>query len=75
MEDIKYHLNTYTEYSHKHAIAILSSSGDKYTFEYLKNEEIYSRVLIVSDLKTYDIIKELTQENNGTAIAIGYGSY
>lgn len=75
MEEIKYYLNTYTEYSHNHAINVLVSNGAKYNFEYLRNEEVFSRFLVVSDLKVYDIVKELIQENNGTAITIEYGSH
>lgn len=74
-DNIKYYLNTYTSYSHNHAIAALSSNNAQYTFEFLTNEEVFSRFQVMSDNETYNIVKELIQENNGTAITIEYGSY
>ncbi len=74
-DHMKYFLNTYSQFSHNHAIAILSSNDAQYRYEELHNEEIYSRFQVSSGMSVYNIIKELIQQNDGTAITIEYGSY
>ena len=74
-DHMKYFLNTYSQFSHNHVIAILSSNDAQYRYDMLGNEELYSRFQVMSGMNVYNIIKELIEENNGTAITIEYGSY
>lgn len=72
---MRYYATTYSQFSHNYLIAILTANDAKYETEYLQNEEVYSRFIIVSDHKVYNTVKELTNDNNGTSISIEYGAY
>lgn len=74
-QEMRYHVNTYSGFSHNHLIAILSSTDTPYQYEYLQNEEVYSRFEVRSNNEVYTTLKQLIDENNGTAISIEYGTY
>jgi hypothetical protein len=74
-KELKYYLTTYSQYSHNHLIAILSSNGAEYRFDVLQNEEVYSRFLVISDITIYNIVRQLIDNNDGTAISIEYGAF
>ena len=74
-QEMRYHVNTYSDFSHNHLIAILSSTDTPYRFEYLRNEEVYSRFEVRSNNEVYTTLKQLIEENNGTSISIEYGTY
>lgn len=74
-QHMKYFVNTYTSFSHNHLIAILSSTDTPYRYEELGNEEVYSRFEVNSNNDVYSTIKQLSDDNNGTAISIEYGAY
>lgn len=74
-DEIKYYINTYSQYSHNYLVAILSSNGADYRYEQLQNEECYSRFVVITNLAIYNVVKQLIDNNDGTSISIEYGPY
>jgi hypothetical protein len=72
---IRYNIATYTSFSHNHVIALLSSNEAEYRYEEQPTEEYYSRFTVVSDLSTFEKLREASKENNGAAFNIEHGSY
>ncbi len=73
--ELMYFANTYTSFSHNHLIAMLSSNDAQYVFDMTPTEEVYSRFKIMSNQRTYNLIREAIEVNDGNAITIEYGSY
>ena len=74
-KEIKYYITTYSQYSHNHLIAILSSNEAQYRYDVLQNEEVFSRFVAISDITIYNIVRQLIDNNDGTAISIEYGAF
>ena len=74
-KSVRYHINTYTSYSHNYVIALLSSKDAEYRYNVMESEEVYSRFEVLSDLQAFEEIRELSKENNGTAFTIEHGTY
>lgn len=74
-QEMKYYATTYSQFSHNFLIATLTANDAKFETQYLQNEETFSKFIIVSNHDVYNKVKELANENNGTAISIEYGSY
>ena len=72
---INYFLSTYSQFSHNYLLATLTANDADFETIYLQNEETYSKFVVWSDQPTYKVIRELVEENNGTAISIEYGPY
>ena len=72
---MRYYATTYSQFSHNCLIATLTANDAKFETQYLQNEETFSKFIIVSNHDVYNKVKELANENNGTAISIEYGSY
>ena len=72
---MRYYATTYSQFSHNFLIATLTANDAQFETQYVQNEEVYSRFIIVSNQDVYNKVKELANENNGTAISIEYGSY
>ncbi len=72
---IRYHINTYTSFSHNYVIALLSSKDADYRYSIMQSEEVYSRFEVYSDLNAFEQIRELSKDNNGTAFTIEHGTY
>lgn len=73
--EMKYYATTYSQFSHNHLIAVLSSTGAEYRYETLQTEESFSRFVVISDKEVYNSIRQLIDNNDGTSISIEYGSY
>lgn len=74
-EGIRYYVTTYSYYSHNHLINVLSSLDALYKYDVLQSEEVYSKFVVESTLEAYNTIKQLMENNDGTAISIEYGPY
>ena len=74
-DKMKYYVNTYSQFSHNHVIAILSSNECQYRFEYLQTEQTYSRFEVYSNMETFRSFREMIDQNDGTAISIEHGTY
>lgn len=74
-KEIKYYITTYSQYSHNHLIAVLSSNEAQYRYDVLQNEEVFSRFVAISDITIYNIVRQLIDNNDGTAISIEYGAF
>jgi transcriptional regulator len=72
---MKYNLFTHSSYSHSFLIAKLEHYKAQYRFEVTEDSESYSRFEVVSSTDIFEIIKNVIEENNGTAITIQYGTY
>lgn len=70
---ITYFVTTYSHFSHNYLIATLSTTEAQYKYDILQNEEVYSKFMVSSDSSVYNIIKQLMENNDGTAISIEYG--
>jgi hypothetical protein len=47
----------------------------QYRFAITEDSESYSRFEVISSPETFETVKNLVEENNGTAITIQYGTY
>lgn len=74
-KQMKYFVSTYSEYSHNYLIAILGSQQATYRFEKLQNEETYSKFEVICGIEVYNLLRNVIDQNNGTAISIEYGPY
>jgi hypothetical protein len=74
-DKLRFFVTTYSHFSHNYLIATLSSRDVEYRYIEMQNEEAYSRFEVISDLDSYTILKQLSEENNGTAFSIEYGTY
>lgn len=72
---MKYYLSTYTSYAHNHLTAVLTSNDVKFNVEYLNTEETFSKFEVFSNEQVYKQVRQLIEEDNGTAISIEYGPY
>lgn len=71
---MKYHMTTYTEYSHRFLLATLTNMGVKHTSQVYRNDEIYSRFEVSSTVDVYNLLRNIIEEGNGTSISIEYGA-
>lgn len=71
---MRYNLTTYTDYSHDFLLKVLNSTNAKYQFHVFRNDEIYSKFEVHSELEVYNRIKDIIENGNGTAISIEYGA-
>lgn len=71
---IKYNLTTYTVHSHNYLIAKLNSMSVKFEYVINQTDESYSKFVVYSDSRVYEIVRTLIEEGNGTAISIEYGA-
>lgn len=72
---IRYFVTTYTKFSHNHLIGLLSTNDANYRYTEYPTEETYSRFEVVSNRNAFEIIREASKENNGTAFSLEYGAY
>lgn len=72
---MKYNLFTHSSYSHTFLTQRLDALGAQYRFLLTEDEESYSRFEVVSSPEVFETMKNLIEENNGTAITIQYGTY
>jgi hypothetical protein len=73
--NIRYFVTTYTQFSHNHVIGLLSSNDANYRYVEYPTEETYSRFEVMSNRNAFEIIREASKENNGTAFTLEYGTY
>jgi len=74
-KQMKYYVSTYTEYSHNYLIALLGSHSVQYKVTRLETEQTFSKFEVVSGIDIYNLLRNLMDQNNGTAISIEYGTY
>lgn len=74
-QSIKYYITTYTSFSHNHVIAILSSNEARYRYEVPQTEQWYSKFEVYSNQKAFEMLKEASQENDGNAFTLEYGTH
>lgn len=72
---MKYNLFTHSSYSHSYLINKLNELGAQYRFTLEESEESYSRFEVISSQEIFETVKNLTEQNNGTAITLQYGTY
>jgi hypothetical protein len=72
---IRFHVVTYTKFSHNHLIGLLSSNDAQYRYTEYPTEESYSRFEVISNQQAFEAIREASKENNGTAFTLEYGTY
>ena len=72
---MRYYATTYSQFSHNYLIATLTANDAQFETQYVHNEEVYSRFIIVSNQNIYNLVKELANDNSGTSISIEYGAY
>ena len=72
---MKYNLFTHSTFSHNYLVDRLNELGAQYRFVLVEDEESYSRFEVISSQEVFETIKNITEENNGTAITIQYGAY
>lgn len=70
---MKYFVTTYSHFSHNYLIASLSTTEAQYRYDMIQNEEVFSKFIVLSDSNVYNMIKQLMENNDGTAISIEYG--
>jgi type IV secretory pathway component VirB8 len=56
-------------------VNILSSLETQYRFEKIENEENYSIFEVFSTNEVFQRVRDMVEQNNGTAITIQYGTY
>ena len=71
---MKYYMTTYTEYSHRYLVATLGSMNIEYKSQVYRNDEIYSKFEVISNVDTYNLLKNIIEQGNGTSITIEYGA-
>jgi hydroxyacyl-ACP dehydratase HTD2-like protein with hotdog domain len=54
---------------------MLTANDIQYHWDYVQNEEVYSKFVVIGDINQYNLIKEFTQENNGASISLEYGAF
>ena len=74
-DKMRYFITTYTSFSHTHVINLLSSNDAQYRFQDYPTEESYSKFEILSDRYTFEVLREASKENNGSAFSIEYGTH
>lgn len=72
---MKYNLFSHSSYSHTVLVNKLNSLNAQYRYILVEDEECFSRFEVVSSPEVFEIIKNIAEENNGTAITIQYGTY
>ena len=72
---MRYYITTYTSYSHNHVIGLLSSNDAEYRYVDYPTEETYSRFEVISNRVAFEMLREASKENNGTAFTLEYGTY
>jgi hypothetical protein len=72
---IRYNLMTHSSFSHTYVVNILSSLEAEYRFQKIENEENYSQFEVYSTNETFQRVRDMVEQNNGTAITIQYGTY
>ncbi len=72
---IRYYISTYTSFSHNYVIALLSSNDAHYRFETPETEQGYSKFEVHSNQTTFNMLKEASQQNDGNAFTLEYGTY
>jgi len=72
---LRYFVTTYTNFSHTHVINLLSSNTAEYRYQEYPTEETYSRFEIISDKYTFELLREASKENDGSAFTLEYGTY
>jgi len=72
---MKYNLFTHSSYSHTFLLRMLDTMKVQYRFAITEDSESYSRFEVISSPEIFETIKNLVEENNGTAITIQYGTY
>lgn len=71
---IRFYLLTHSQFSHNVLIANLSSRDIEYHWDYVENEEVHSKFVVIGNIDTFNMLKEFTQENNGASISLEYGT-
>jgi hypothetical protein len=74
-QDMRYNLTTYSEYSHDHLLKVLTAKNVRYEYVVPQGEQYYSRFNVLSNTEIFEFIKNLTENNDGTAITLEYGTY
>jgi hypothetical protein len=74
-DKMRYFITTYTSFSHTHVINLLSSNDAQYRYQDYPTEESYSKFEILSDRHTFEVLREASKENNGSAFSIEYGTH
>lgn len=72
---MKYYIQTHTQFSHNHVIALLSSRDIQYRYELTHSEETYSLFEVVSLKENFDWLREVSKENDGSSFTLEYGTY
>jgi len=72
---MRYFITTYTSFSHNHVIALLSSNDAEYRFIDYPTEESYSKFEVISDRAAFEMLREASKENDGSAFTLEYGTY
>ena len=74
-QQTKYNLLTHSIFSHNHILSVLDSMKLQYSYLLVENEESYSRFEVISSVEDFNKVRDITEQNNGTAITIQYGAY
>ena len=74
-QDMRYNLTTYSQYSHDHLMKVLTAKSVRYEYVVPQGEQYYSRFNVLSNTEVFDFIKNLIDNNDGTAISLEYGTY
>jgi hypothetical protein len=56
-------------------IGLLSSNDAQYRYVDYPTEETYSRFEVISNRVAFEMLREASKENNGTAFTLEYGTY
>jgi hypothetical protein len=54
---------------------VLTAKNVRHEYVVPQGEQYYSRFNILSGVEVFDFIKNLTENNDGTAITLEYGTY
>lgn len=74
-QTIRFYLLTHSPFSHNVLTGMLTANDIQYHWDYVQNEEVYSKFVVIGDINQYNLIKEFTQENNGASISLEYGAF
>lgn len=74
-QNMRYNLTTYSQYSHDHLVKVLSTKDVRYEYAVPQGEQYFSRFNVLSGVEVFDFIKNLIENNDGTAISLEYGTY
>ena len=54
---------------------VLTAKNVRYEYVVPQGEQYYSRFNVLSGVEVFEFIKNLTENNDGTAITLEYGTY